>query len=114
MGKLIHTRQIDAISGGDNTFKIELIDIFLEQIPEFISVMNNSYNNGDWERLAREAHTAKSSALTFGMDETGTLLKEIQLHSENKGFDALPDLLVKAIKHLDAARSELEELKQSL
>mgnify|MGYP001820531419 CR=1 FL=1 len=111
---LIHTKQIDAISAGDNAFKIELIDIFLEQIPEFISVMNSSYKNGDWERLAREAHTAKSSALTFGMDETGTLLKQIQANTENNDLDSLPDLLKKAIKHLDAAQAELEELKQSL
>lgn len=112
--QFIHTKQIDAISAGDIEFKIELIDIFLEQIPEFISEMNNSYNNGDWDTLAREAHTAKSSALTFGMDETGNLLKIIQEQTENKEIDDLAEIISQAIKQLSAAVSELKELKEML
>ncbi len=112
--KLIHTKQIDAISGGDVSFKVELINIFLEQIPEFISNMNNSFETKDWILLAREAHTAKSSALTFGIDETGILLKDIQINCENNEFDVLPELLSKAINHLDSAVYELEALKKSL
>ncbi|MCY1719731.1 Hpt domain-containing protein [Prolixibacteraceae bacterium Z1-6] len=112
--QLIHTKQIDAISGDDTGFKIELINIFLEQIPEFISNMTNSYNEENWKVLAREAHTAKSSALTFGMDETGDLLKNIQLHTENNDLDFLPDLLTKVVDQLKTAVTELEELKKSL
>uniref|UniRef100_UPI0032163805 Hpt domain-containing protein n=1 Tax=uncultured Draconibacterium sp. TaxID=1573823 RepID=UPI0032163805 len=112
--QLIHTHQIDAISGGDTAFQIELIEIFLEQIPEFVSNMNSSYINKDWELLAREAHTAKSSALTFGMEETGMLLKNIQLHAEKEEVDSLPQFLPKAISQLEMAVAELEELKKSL
>jgi HPt (histidine-containing phosphotransfer) domain-containing protein len=112
--KLIHTNQIDAISGGDNSFKIELINIFLEQIPEFIQNMTSSYENKDWTLLAREAHTAKSSALTFGMDETGMLLKDIQLNTEKSKFDTLPALIGKAVSQLSSAVTELETLKKSL
>ncbi|WP_346859536.1 Hpt domain-containing protein [uncultured Draconibacterium sp.] len=112
--KLIHTHQIDAISGGDNSFKIELINIFLEQIPEFIQNMTSSYENKDWTLLAREAHTAKSSALTFGMDETGMLLKDIQLNTEKSEFDTLSALIEKAISQLSSAVIELEAMKKSL
>lgn len=110
----INTEQIDAISGGDTEFKKELIDIFLEQIPEFVSNINSFYDAKEWENLAREAHTAKSSALTFGMEKAGRMLKNIQLHAENKEFDYLPELVTQVLSQLKAAISELHDLKQSI
>lgn len=106
--------QIDAIAGGDSDFKKELINIFLEQIPEFDSNLNSFLAEKEWEKLAREAHTAKSSVLTFGMKEAGTLCKEIQLHAENNEFDLLPELVSKVLSQLRAAVAELEDLKNSL
>lgn len=112
--KYIDTTQIDAISGGDLDFKIELVDIFLEQIPEFVSVMKSSLDDKNWELLAREAHTAKSSVLTFGMRNTGVVLKEIQLFAENLQFEKLPELVEKATNDLNVVIPELNELKSSL
>ncbi len=111
--KLIDTKQIDAISGSDNAFKIELINIFLGQIPEFTSKMNTYLTEKKWELLAREAHTAKSSVLTFGMETTGALLKTIQLNIQSNQFESIEELVGNAIKDLNDAISELEELKQS-
>ncbi len=110
----IHTEQIDDISGGDIEFKKELIEIFLDQIPEFVSNMTTFFDNKNWAMLAREAHKAKSSALTFGMDEAGTLLKNIQLHAEANETEFLPDLMTKILSQLGAAIPELEALKHSL
>lgn len=112
--KHIHTQQIDAISGGDNNFKIELVNIFLEQIPEFVTSMNNALQKEDWVLLARESHTAKSSALTFGMENTGQLLKKIQNLSEAEDTLSLSELVGQACGQLQAAVTELEDLKRSL
>lgn len=110
----INIQQIDEISDGDLEFKKELIDIFLEQIPEFISNMNTFFDEKNWDMLAREAHTAKSSALTFGMDKAGELLKDIQIHAEANEIELIPELLSKVLSLLGAAIPELEELKQSI
>lgn len=110
----IHTEQIDAIAGGDIEFKKELIDIFLEQIQEFVSNISTFYENKDWENLAREAHTAKSSALTFGMEKAGTMLKDIQIHAEKNELEFLPDLVTQVLSQLEAAIPELNELKQAI
>lgn len=112
--KYIDTTQIDAISGGDVEFKNELVDIFLEQIPDFVSVMQSSLKEKNWELLAREAHTAKSSVLTFGMQETGVCLKEIQLFAESNQLDKLPALVENATNQLNRIIPELHELKASL
>lgn len=110
----INTQQIEDIVNGDLDFQKELIDIFLEQIPEFVSNMTTFLDEKNWELLAREAHTAKSSALTFGMEKAGTLLKQIQIHAEANELEILPELVTKALSHMGAAIPELEELKQSI
>ncbi len=107
----IHTTQIDSISGGDSAFISELSRIFLEQIPDFISNMSNFLKEEKWEQLAREAHTAKSSVLTFGMEETGSLLKHIQYEIKENNLILIPKRVEQTIEQLMAAVPELEELK---
>ena len=80
----IDLNHLNSITNGDENFKKELIGIFLNQIPVFIHNMKDYLDNNKMEKLAREAHTAKSSALIFGMENTGKLLKEIQYWAENK------------------------------
>lgn len=112
--KYIHTKHIDSIAAGDTEFMTELIDIFLGQIPEFISTMKNALKEQDYTLLAREAHTAKSSVLTFGMEETGILLKNIQLKAEASELEELPFMVNDAALQLEAAVFELIELKSAL
>lgn len=112
--KHIHPNRIEELAAGDTEFYLEIIDIFLIQIPDFTQKMIAALQEENWQVLAREAHTAKSSALTFGMEETGTLLKEIQLLAENNQLATLPALVNKAIENLEAAIPELQELRNSL
>jgi HPt (histidine-containing phosphotransfer) domain-containing protein len=112
--RYINTSQIDAISGGDNAFKKELIDIFLEQIEEFVSNMRKYFAEQNWKELAKEAHTAKSSAMTFGMDETGKLLKEIQQDAEGEVYSNLSEKVERATSDLKNAIPELHQLKSLL
>ncbi|MCK3685632.1 Hpt domain-containing protein [Maribellus sp. YY47] len=110
----INTSRIEELAAGDTEFYIEIIDIFLNQIPDFIDKMTTALEEKNWQLLAREAHTAKSSALTFGMEDTGVRLKQVQLLAEANELDTLPELVKKAISDLEAAIPELHELKNSL
>lgn len=112
--QFVNLEQIEDIAGGDLGFQKELITIFLEQIPEFVTNISTFYKEQKLDALAREAHTAKSSALTFGMEETGVLLKQIQLHAEANETELLADIINKALSQLQAAVAELEKIKQDL
>ncbi|MCD6355445.1 MAG: Hpt domain-containing protein, partial [Prolixibacteraceae bacterium] len=59
----LNLQYLEEVSGGDNAFKKELINIFLTQVPEFISNMKHFLTDGNLKELAKEAHTAKSSVL---------------------------------------------------
>jgi HPt (histidine-containing phosphotransfer) domain-containing protein len=77
-------KSLKNIANNDENFMKELIGIFLEQVPEFVTNLTQLYTENNWEKLAREAHTAKSSVMIFGMTETGKLLNKIEIWAENK------------------------------
>ncbi len=110
----IKIEQLDYISFGDNEFKKELIEIFLDQIPEFISNMKKFFYEGDLTNLAKEAHTAKSSVLIFGMNNTGKSLKEIQLQSENNTIEQLSSLIESVELELNDAAKQLQIILSEL
>ncbi len=100
--------ELDRFAFGDEEFKKELINIFSEQLPEYIANLNRYLEKEEWENLAREAHTAKSSVLIFGMHNTGKVLKEIQKLAEMKVTAELPQLLQEVISDM---KEVLEYLK---
>jgi len=110
----INIEQLDSVSFGDNEFKKELIEIFLEQIPVFISNMNKFFAEGDLKNLAKEAHTAKSSALIFDMKNTGKSLKEIQLLSEDETIKPLSNLIKNVENELNDAAKQLHVILSEL
>ncbi len=105
--KTIDFKHLDSVANGDENFKKELIGIFLNQIPHFIHNMKDYLGSNKTEKLAREAHTAKSSALIFGMENTGQLLKEIQHLAENKMTLEIDTVLQEVETELNQAEKEL-------
>ncbi len=106
----INPSQLETLAGGDTEFVKEMAEIFLEQIDEFVTNMRSFLNDKNWEKLAREAHTAKSSAMTFGMENTGTLLKNIQLECEAGNLVDVPQMVEDATAQLEAAIPELNQI----
>jgi len=92
---------LEEISGGDNVF------IFLKQIPEFVSNMHQFLSEKKYGMLAKEAHTAKSSVLIFKMEETGNILKKIQLLAEKNETATIPEMIRKVETTLNGASMEL-------
>jgi HPt (histidine-containing phosphotransfer) domain-containing protein len=102
--------ELDKFSYGDEEFKKELIGIFMLQIPEFIDNLNSYFEKQEWESFAREAHTAKSSVLIFGMHNTGKMLKELQKLAEARETADLPQLLNQVIADLQEVLEHLKSL----
>jgi len=91
------------ISGGDETFIKEIIDLFIAQMPEAVETMKAAYENNEPVKLGKTAHKAKPSAIYIGnktledklktlqelketetlSDETRTLLSEVEALSKN-------------------------------
>lgn len=110
----ISLAQLESVSFGDKDFKIELIEIFLEQIPAFIKNMQSFLDLQKLPELAKEAHTAKSSVLIFAMEETGEALKNIQLQAEKRQTEQLADLVEKSVFEMRAAADQLSSILNTL
>ncbi len=95
------------VANNDKEFINELIGIFLDQIPDFIKNLNQLFNENNFDKLGREAHTAKSSVMIFGMTNTGKLLNKIEQWAENKNIDEIGPALKIVEKDLDLAKNEL-------
>ncbi len=65
---------------GDNPDLIrEMVEIFVQQIPEFNEIFESLYEKKDWYELGMQAHKAKSSVAIMGMEDLAKMLKEFEL-----------------------------------
>lgn len=70
------------ITGGESEIMKEFIQMFFDQLPEFRDGMTRFLNEKKWKELGELAHKAKSSVMTFGMNELGYRLKELQIKTQ--------------------------------
>jgi len=110
----ISITELESISSGDKEFMKELIQIFLDQVPEYTFNMKKFFAEGNLKSLSKEAHTAKSSVLIFGMTRTGTSLKVIQLRAEENNREQLQLLITKVEEEMNDAANQLKEIMNTL
>ncbi|MGQ1909797.1 Hpt domain-containing protein [Marinifilum sp. RC60d5] len=81
-GKLTDLSYLKEMSGNDNSIIGEMIEIFIEQIPEFTGEVSSYFEAHDWNRLGAVAHKAKSSVRTMGMESIGECLEKLEHYSK--------------------------------
>ncbi|MFA8433284.1 MAG: Hpt domain-containing protein [Marinifilaceae bacterium] len=69
---------LQEMAGNDKEIIKEMIDIFLEQIPEFTEGITVYFETRDWGALGALAHKAKSSIRTMGMEQLGDCLEKLE------------------------------------
>lgn len=112
MFDFVNLSYLESISGGDKDFQKEMINIFLKQVPGFLDNMRRYLSRNENEKLMKEAHTAKSSALIFMMEDTGNVLKEIKQLAENEQTEKIPILIDRVEAAFNGAFRELTEYLQ--
>lgn len=65
-------------SGGDIEFVKEMVNMFVEQIPEETDQMSQLLANGNWEQVGKLAHKMKPNFLMMGMEVQKGMAKEIE------------------------------------
>lgn len=79
---LINLDYLNEVTGGEPEIMKEFIQMFLDQIPEFRDGLQDFLKEKKYKELGELAHKAKSSVLTFGMEELGIKLKKLQLKTQ--------------------------------
>ena len=73
---------LENMSMGSNEMVAEMIDLFIDQIPEFTEGLDALFAQGDFHGLGALAHKAKSSVAVMGMNGLADDLKNLELSAK--------------------------------
>lgn len=100
---------LNEITGGEPEITKEFIQMFFDQLPEFRDGMTGFLAQRKWKELGELAHKAKSSVMTFGMDDLGHQLKELQLKTQKlEGIESYAGYVADFMNIMDKAEAELK------
>jgi HPt (histidine-containing phosphotransfer) domain-containing protein len=103
---------LKSVTNNETSVIREMIELFVNQVPEFSANLNKYLKEKRYEELGKEAHKAKSSLMVIGMDDLAKDMKILQLLTlDNKDIDTYPAYVNKFDKQCFRA---IEELKVEL
>jgi signal transduction histidine kinase/CheY-like chemotaxis protein len=111
--KLVSLAVIKERAEGDMDYIREMINMFIQLMPEYLNELNELYGSGNWSELSKQAHKMKTPVAYFGVEELRELLIKIEIDAVHEPVNAqeLKEML-KKIKTLVSA--SITELKAEL
>ena len=114
---MIDLSYLISVCNNDKTFKIEMIETFLNNIPEILSEMEAAVSQEEWKKTGDLAHKLKPSFIFMGIETAKDLILFIELNGRNNenteqisnNFKELNDLFKNASVELI---EELNDIKK--
>lgn len=105
------------MSGNSIEFMIEMLDMFQQQTPVYLSELEQALAQRDWPRVSSCAHKIKPTFAYVGREDAKDHMQVIELNArEQKDVESLPALFIELTdfiqvlnKQLDATKIELEK-----
>jgi HPt (histidine-containing phosphotransfer) domain-containing protein len=99
---------LDKFTGGDQELTVQLIEIFLRQLPESIRRLENAVPAKNWPEVHATAHKIKSSIAIFDLKDLRRIIVKIEEYSRDlRKLEEIPSLF-------SAFRSEAESVMAGL
>ncbi len=112
--KLFDLSYLQQVFQGNQEMIRQIISLFLQQVPEYISEMEACVERNDLHALHPLAHKAKSSISMLGIRSMEDIVLRIERNSkEHREMDQLPDLVGKVREECRVANQQLQQLLQS-
>lgn len=93
----------------------EMVQIFIDQVPEFSGEMKEFLEKKDYQSLGLLAHKAKSSVAIMGMNELADKLKKFELLAkEQKEVESYASYIDNFEESCQNAVQELNEIIKNL
>ncbi len=113
--RLTSLAYLNEVTGGDPEITKEFIEMFFEQIVEFRTGLRDYLASKKYKELGELAHKAKSSVMTFGMNDLGLRLKQLQLKTQKlEEIDSYEEHVVEFETLMDQAQIELNEVLEDI
>jgi HPt (histidine-containing phosphotransfer) domain-containing protein len=104
--------KIEILTEGDREFKLQIIDIFLEDAPELLNKMQHGVESGNSSDLRLAAHTLKSNSVDFGAEVLRELCKNGETMGELGELDGAGELVSNVITEYKKLERVLKSLRK--
>jgi HPt (histidine-containing phosphotransfer) domain-containing protein len=76
---------------GDKALLWELVQVFLEEVPEQLNSMQQGLTAADFEVIERTAHTLKGESVYLGLAEPAEKAKGLEYHGRERNLRAVAE-----------------------
>lgn len=106
---------LESMSMGSNELIVEMIQLFIDQLPEFTEGLVAHLTNSDYPALGALAHKAKSSVAVMGMNALAADLKTLELSAKaGNDISQYPVLINRFIEQVTLTGTELGDYAKTL
>ena len=112
----INLSYLKRISEGNDSFVIEMIEMFLNKTPVALEQMNECFRKQNWDELRKIIHRIKPSFAYVGMQDIQTKLASIESWNDEKEdkhivSELMHEIESGSLKAFDQLRQELVTMK---
>ncbi|MEL6672293.1 MAG: Hpt domain-containing protein [Bacteroidota bacterium] len=110
---------LQSLTGDDNEFMIEILELIVEQSPDVLSDMQDQLAQDNYAALGSTAHKYKSSINILGNVELLSMMNQLEIKSHHQGpREELSSLVASFEKICDqmlfAIKNKLSDLKAAV
>lgn len=107
---LLDLDMLNELAEGDNEYKITIMNMFLETMPETMQKMEEYLGASDWENFYKTAHYAKSSLSVVKVPEMHKLAQAMERNGRQlSSLETIPGTLNLFKKYFEQAKIELNK-----
>ena len=107
--RLFNPDYLKQFSAGNDEFIPQMIEMFLEDMPESFNELKMSYESGNYQGVSQAAHKMKSTFGFFGIESGRKLMLDLERPPEQEyAHPAVKDRITEAGTVLDKIVKELE------
>jgi HPt (histidine-containing phosphotransfer) domain-containing protein len=99
-----------AIASDSNEFMIEMIDLFLDQTPEYFNQLQDAVNEKNWKEVAGLAHKIKPTLAFMGIDAARADIEEIE--KKARSLDRVEEIEPQLVKLRAACTTLFAKLRE--
>ena len=102
--------ELKALVGGQE-FLVELIEAFLDDAPQLVADLQQSFESGDTAVLTLAAHSLKSNSHDFGASSLNGLCKDLEAMGKTGRLDGAAPLIAQVETEFEKVKAALERIR---
>ncbi|HJV18946.1 MAG TPA: response regulator [Sediminibacterium sp.] len=107
---LVDLDMLNELAVGDNEYKVTIMNMFLETMPETMQKMDDYLARSDWENFYKTAHYAKSSLSVVKVPEMHKLAQAMERNARQQtSLETIPGMLTIFKKYFEQAKTVLNK-----